>query len=273
MKNEVFSGKRFWTYFKYDLSTMWHSHFKAALGIGLAGLFFYVVAILFNLLFKGEWLGPGLIGRYVIFILAGAALELYQTRTYGYITDKRKGSAWLMLPASTFEKWLSMMIMTLIVIPLIFLVASFAVDELLVLLDPTMSEAMFSKSSGLLLQLNESLEELNEEYMTNWSSKMFIVPTLFSFCSNFLFFLLCGLCFRKNKILWAFLILFGLSVVSSIFTSTFMVDWIDTIPTESDLAGLELRLRQIFNLSTILGGITTVGLAGGCYYRLKTIKH
>ena len=268
MKNEVFSGKRFRTYFKYDLSAMWHNHFKAALGIGLAGLFFYVIAVLFHLIFTGRWQGPGMGGRIAVFTLAAFALELYQTRTYGYITDKRKGSAWLMIPASTFEKWLSMMIMTLIVVPLIFLAASFAVDELLVLLDPTMNESFFTSGANALGSMNQTFSELNEEYMTNWSVGKLGFLTLLSFWSSYLFFLLCGLCFRKNKILFGFLVLFGLSILSSIFTSPIVFN----PNTHRDAEATDTALKTILNLSTLLSGISVAGLAAGCYYRLKTIK-
>ena len=111
MTNEIFQGSRFWAYFKYDLTQMWRNHVKAAVGLGLAGLIIYFVVVLFNLTFNGTWQGPGISGRFVTFFLASAALELYYTRIYGYLTDKRKGSAWLMLPASTVEKWVSMLIM------------------------------------------------------------------------------------------------------------------------------------------------------------------
>ena len=106
MTNEIFQGQRFWTYFKYDFIQMWRNHVKAAVGIGLAGLIAYFVVVLFNLTFNGTWQGPGIGGRFVVFVLAATALELYYTRIYGYLTEKRKGSAWLMLPASTFEKCL-----------------------------------------------------------------------------------------------------------------------------------------------------------------------
>ena len=142
MKSEVFNGQRFWSYFKYDFTQMWRNHVKAAIGIGLSGLILYVITVGFNLIFGNGWQGPGLAARLVVFIVAFTALELYQTRTYGYLTDKRKGSAWLMNPASTFEKWLSMMLMTILVLPFLFLGVYFVSDLLVAAFDPTTGESI-----------------------------------------------------------------------------------------------------------------------------------
>ncbi len=103
MKSEVFNGSRFWTYFKYDFTQMWRNHMKAAIVIGLAGLIFYIIGIAFNATFNHVWQAPGFRGRMIVFILSAMALQLYQARTYGYLTDRRKGAAWLMIPASALN--------------------------------------------------------------------------------------------------------------------------------------------------------------------------
>ncbi|MBQ6952848.1 MAG: hypothetical protein IJP81_02940, partial [Bacteroidales bacterium] len=150
MQNEVFNGSRFWNYFKYDATQMVRNHMRAAIGIGLSGLIVYVIVVGFCLLFNGEWTGPGIKARFMVFYVASVILQLYQTRTYGYLTEKRKGSAWLMLPASTFEKWLSMILMTLIVIPVLFLVVSLTTDALVAALDPTVGNSLlYSFSHGM----------------------------------------------------------------------------------------------------------------------------
>ena len=120
--NEIFDFKRFWTYFKYDLKQMWRNHSKAAIMIGGASAIFYVIWVLASLVFTQHWSSPVIYARLAVFILAFAILELYMVRAYGYLTEKKEGSAWLMVPASKTEKFVSMLLMVCIVIPLLFFV-------------------------------------------------------------------------------------------------------------------------------------------------------
>ncbi|MBR4774683.1 MAG: hypothetical protein IK008_01115 [Bacteroidales bacterium] len=274
MTNEIFSFKRFHTYFKYDATQMWRNHMKAALGIGLFGLFAYLVYVIISLITGSGWSGPGddIISRFVMFMVAFTILELYQTRTYGYLTERKRGSAWLMVPASTFEKWLSMLIMTLIVIPLAFMLVFFAADALVALLDPTVEQSMLGFLFGVLKDFSTTLQEYNEFYEVNWSLWM-LLPTfvLLGLCCNFLFFLLCGLIFRKYKILGGFLILLGLSLLLTL------------VSTQTDSLSFSIsggvtpetvdRLTSFLRSFNCVVAIIVAGLAGGIFWRLKTLKH
>ena len=272
MKNEVFNGSRFWNYFKYDFTQMWRNHVKASIGIGLSGLILYVISVGFNLIFGGGWDGPNLGIRFGVFILAFTALELYQTRTYGYLTDKRKGSAWLMLPASTFEKWLSMVLMTIIVLPLLFVGVYLLSDLLVASLDPTVGHSMLHSIGSGFRDLSGEIINVNGDYNTNWSVWAFVPVFFVGICTNFLFFLLCGLIFKKNKILGGFVIIF---LLSSLFSIVFSLIGINTnIEIEAnDFAEAEVYIRQVLNTVTWVSALMAAGLAGGIYWRLKTLKH
>ncbi len=258
MQNEVFNGSRFWNYFKYDATQMLRNHMRAAIGIGLSGLIVYVIVVGFCLLFNGEC------------YVASVILQLYQTRTYGYLTEKRKGSAWLMLPASTFEKWLSMILMTLIVIPVLFLVVSLTTDALVAALDPTVGNSLLYSFSHGMRDISGQLININGEYNTSWSVHFLLPSMIVAFCANYLFFLLCGILFKKHKILSAFVIIF---VVSSLFSIVASLLDINTNVEVNDFAEAELFIRSIFNTVTWVSGLIAVGLAGGIFYRLKTLKH
>jgi len=272
MKSEIFNGQRFWTYFKYDFTQMWRNHMKACIGIGLAGLILYMVYVIFSLLLGNGWSGPGIVARLIVFILAGTALELYQTRTYGYLTDKRKGSAWLMTPASTFEKWLSMMLMTLVIMPVILMLVYLLADFLLAAIDPTVGQSIIVSAGEGFSELANGLVGVNEEYNTTWTLWTFVPMFLIGHVFNFLFFLLCGICFKKNKILNAFIIIFISSLILSAFTSSFAINYYSDLNLH-DFAEAEAYLRNTMNTSLWVTGILGVGLAGGVFYRLKTLKH
>ncbi|MBO6097791.1 MAG: hypothetical protein J6P56_10825 [Bacteroidales bacterium] len=272
MKNEVFNGQRFWSYFKYDFTQMWRNHVKASIGIGLSGLIVYIIIVAFNLIFQGSWNGASLGVRFATFFIAGTALELYQTRTYGYLTDKRKGSAWLMNPASTFEKWLSMILMTVVVLPLLFLGVYLVTDLLIASFDPTVGHSILHSMGTGFRDLTSQLSDVNVDYETTWSIWTFAPTLICGLVSNFLFFLLCGLIFKKNKILGGFVIIFLASALFSVITSVLGLPNSVNVEVE-DFAQAEAYVRQVINTTTWISAIIGAGLAGGIYWRLKTLKH
>jgi len=265
MKSETFNGSRFWNYFKYDLVQMWRNHMKAALGISLAGLVLYVAVISWNLVFHQTWQAPGFDGRMIIAFLAFCALEFYQTRTYGYLTEKKAGSAWLMVPASGVEKWVSMLIMTLIIIPVLFCVVYLGVDWLLCLVDHT-------SGASLLSSFYDGVSKLGtiEAADLPFSIGSLIWLMIAGFCFNFLYWLLCGICFKRFKIIWGIAIAFAGSLLISIIGGS-------ALALNED--SLELMAQESVDATTgfmWLSGILTaaaVCLAGGILYRIKTIKH
>ena len=272
MKNEVFNGSRFWNYFKYDFTQMWRNHVKASIGIGLSGLIVYIVTVGFNLIFQGTWGGASLGVRLATFIVAGTVLELYQTRTYGYLTDRRKGSAWLMNPASTFEKWLSMILMTVIVLPLLFLGVYFVADLLVASFDPTTGESLLHAVGTGFRDLAGKISDVNLDYDTTWNLWAFGPALIVGFMTNFLFFLLCGLIFKKNKILGGFVIIFLASTLFSVVLSVLGLPYHVNIEVE-DFAQAEAYVRHVLSVTTWISALIGAGLAGGIYWRLKTLKH
>ena len=263
MKNEVFKGSRFWNWFKYDLTQMWRNHMFAALGIGLSGLIVYIVTVSYNLLVNGQWQGSNGDFRIAVFILAFIALELYQTSTYGYLTKKKEGSAWLMAPASGLEKWTSMLINTLIVIPALFFIVFLGTDWLITLVDNTGGKSILFSLSGIWSEVTTAIH--NEDVNFNmWTVAWFFIS---SFCVNFLYFLLSGLVFKKHKIIWGIV---ALMVISSVLTFIFSrIGW--NVNTEF-MAGTH-NARALMNVFSACMTTAALCLAGGVYYRIKTIKH
>ncbi len=273
MTSEIFNFKRFGNYFRYDLKQMWRNHSKPAVFIGGLGLIVYVLWVLMGLVFSGgHWDSPETGARISVFVAAFIVLVLYQTRTYGYLTEKQKGSAWLMIPASSLEKFISMLLITLIVIPLLFVVVFLAIDSILVLLDPTLSQTIAGSALGELQDAQARLSESQSSTFFTPSGGIVTVLIILSLVSSLLFFLLSGLCFKRYKILGGVGVLFALEVVISILASVFIPDWARTL-VDLDEVNAAQAVGRMFNWSVAVSALIAIGLAVGIYYRIKTIKH
>ena len=272
--NQSFSFQRFWTYFKYDVTQMWRNHSRAALLIGGASAIFYILWVMFSLVFTQEWHSPMVEARVIMFLVAFLVLELYQVKTYGYLTEKKAGSSWLMIPASRGEKFVSMLLVTLVVIPVLFLAVYLIIDGFLSLVDPTYGQALFTGFTGAYSKVLEGIAELNGQIDINLSPLGIVLTTLAGFVCNFLYFLLCGICFKRNKLVGAFAILFGVSTILSLLmgfvTPRFIEYFQDIVMTEELMKSWS---QGLLNLSMILSVLMAVGFGWGIWRRIKTIQH
>lgn len=276
MVNETFDSKRFGRYFRYDISQFWHNNGKAALLLGFLSVISYLVWITGSLVFTGTWSAPGVAARIVFFFLGFMALVLYQSRTYGYLTEKRAGQSWLMLPASTLEKFISMMIITILVIPCAYILSYLALDSLIGLVDKTSGGPLVTGFSNVADGFSKALSAASEEGV-HIHVGAFALPLVLQFILNLLYFLLCGICFKKWKIMGAIGVLLGLQMVSTpLISSAVFKYWTPALAdynySEDPVQVLEI-VNNMINFSTILNAVVLVGLAAGIYYRLKTLKH
>lgn len=252
---------------------MWRRHSKAAILIGGSSAILYVIWLMFSLVFTQEWNTPPIAARVVVFLLAFAILELYQVRTYGYLTDKKEGSAWLMLPASRAEKFVSMLLVSLIVVPLLFLVVFLLLDGFLSLVDPTYGESLVTGFNVAYTKFLEGMVHINNESPVNLTTSMLVIPTVVGYFANFQYFLLCGICFKRNKLVCAIAIVFGISTVLSLVSGFIIPGMFDGLPSDATDEMINNWVNVTMNISTALACITAVGLGWGIWHRIKTIQH
>ena len=260
MKNEVFSFKRFWTYFKYDLVQLYRRHAKAALLFAGSGLILYVAWIAGSLVFDHCWSAPSIGARVVVAMLSAAALEFYYAYLYGFVTDRRKGSSYLMIPASKTEKFVSILLNALIVVPVAFIAVQLGVDALLCLLDPTMEGTMAGGGYDVVAGLMERLADEEDLLLLRSSMSTF---------------LLCGMCFRKSKIVGAVAIVIGVTFVLSLCSGLFigpLTEWAMNFDFD-DVYEAQAFARGLLRGMTIVEGFMVLGIGWGIFHRLKTLKH
>ena len=270
--NDTFSLKRFWTYFKYDLTQLARRNGRTYAYIAGSGLFLYFFVILTSLIFKGEWHTPDLGLRVAGFIVMFTVLELLQARTYGHLTERKAGSAWLMVPASRLEKFVSMLLIVLILIPLFYVCGYLLIDAFLSLVDPTVGDAIVTHFSGGLSSLIMSLKEMGGTSPITVTPGNTLGMALIGLFCNFLFFLLCGLCFKKNKIGGGLLIILGFTMLFSTLGMLLAIPGFHGMVDMSEQEAIEMATR-LLNGSVIVSCLLTVGLGWGVWRRIKTLQH
>lgn len=257
--NEIFDIRRFWNYFRFDLGRTWRTHTKTALLLGGGSLIVYLFFGFLSLLFEFHWTSAPLEFRITALVAAISIIEIYMAKVYGFVTDRKEGSDFLLLPASTLEKWVSMLVICLVIIPAVLLVAFLAIDNILCLIDPHCGEP-------LLLWLSDGLSVIAQRV----GLSTLFVPVVLSALFNCLYFLLCGLLFRRYKILNAFLMSIALVIVLSwVLVIAGEAVRVHTSPqTPEEVAADVENFRITVNVFTALA---TAGVAALIYRRLRRI--
>lgn len=263
-------------YFKYDLKQLWRNNGRAVILLGFLSVFTYLVWVIFSLIFTGSWQAPGAGARVAFFLIGLFILVLYNTRTYGYLTEKKAGSAWLMIPASTGEKVASMLFITIVVIPLAYIVSYLLLDSIIALLDPTAGGSLIGGIAPLISAINEELADASLNGVNiNWG--LMLIPLTIQLIGNSLYFLLCGICFKKWKIVGAFGILLAFSMVITPIVSGlsvhFWAPYLNSLRADADASRYLIFFNSLFNWSTLIDTIWAVVMAVAIYFRVKTLKH
>lgn len=272
--NNTFDIKRFGNYFLYDLNRARGNFMWSAIVLVLLPAIFFAVVEFFSLLFKGEFatsvsVGTAPIAAIVVF---ACSVLTFPVKMYGSITDKRAGSDYLMIPASTFEKWLTMILMTCVVMPLGLSLAFLAVDGLMAL--------CFGKFYGT--GLISSLAFIGDMHDINLGGF-----SLLSHASGFgyiewicsiLVFTLGAICFKTGKVGKTILTLILISFVFGTISSTILMfniqgltDFFESI--DENKINTIAFVENIIWLGWIWYVFEFAALAGAIYYRLRTLTH
>lgn len=226
--DNTFKISRFGKYLVYDLKRQWKNIGMLMLIFSLFPIIFYMIYMFFAAMFDGGLMkifigleidGPAGGTRFGVFaVMSTIFVMLFPSRAYGEITNKEKGSEWLMLPASRLEKFTSMMLISLIVIPLVYVVVYFLSDAFVCLLDKSCGDSLMS------FRINK---EIGSSDFAIPANGFWILAS--SIVENAIVFLLGGLIFKKWKVVGTVLVLFALQIVFSGLLSVFItnadLDW------------------------------------------------
>ncbi len=274
--DNTFKISRFGKYFVYDLKRQWKNIGMLMLIFSLFPIIFYMIYMFFAAMFDGGLMkifigleidGPAGGTRFGVFaVMSTIFVMLFPSRAYGEITNKAKGSEWLMLPASRLEKFTSMMLISLIVIPLVYVVVYFLSDAFVCLLDKSCGDSLMS------FRINK---EIGSSDFAIPANGFWILAS--SIVENAIVFLLGGLIFKKWKVVGTVLVLFALQMVFSGLLSAFITnadlewwgnwfaDW-----TIRHADSIDIWLNAFINLWLLL----ILAICGTwSWFRIKRLQH
>lgn len=285
-KSDIFNIDRFWRYLKTDLSQDIQNYGLSLLIVSCFGLIAYLVLLLFHTLNPSNigWNGLPLSGRTAIYIIAAVVVCLTApVKCYGSLTEKKSGTAFLMLPASRLEKYISMILISIIIIPVVFNVVFLALDLLVCAVDPRNGDTiimMFSNAFNRVEALG--ITDMNGNPFTDIEA--FLSPWLYidDVLGMALIFLLGALCFKRSKtaktIGSLIIVVTVLSLIATPFAahkfadlSTMDINGFEELRTQAPFA--VFCLEHIALVDTISDQLVNIGLMVAIWFRLKTLKH
>lgn len=266
--NSIFDIERFFKVLVYDLNQIKRTYGITFLILCLAPFIYCFFYGFFNFMFGGGWSVPGLVSRGVIFAIAGAVLIMsYGASSYGYITNKKAGAGYILLPASTTEKFLSMLLNSAVIVPLVFFTVYFLGDALLSYLGLAEGGELFNASS--------SDNITGDNFKVNFGLLSFHI-----FSGHILVFLLGAIFFEKRKVTKTIIFMIGLQFLMSILIVIIITaffpnnsEYLQVKPENiflNNIENLELYTNIIFN-GFIYSAYTIIAVM--IFLRIKTIKY
>ena len=283
--SNVFNAGRFGKYFAYDIPSRWKDQRAFILTSALLPVIFYLVFMFFSMLGTGlrniaegtPVTRPELGIRIgILFITSLLFLMLYPSRAYGFITEKARGSAWIELPASRLEKFISMMLVCLILVPVFFFAVYLLGDALVCLVDNQCGSSIFGAWLG-----NDAREMVrfggsadSGEVILGGNGFWMIASGVLQLTSVFL---LGALIFKKMKVTKTVLSLFILSMVLSLIMVTVLKS-VDTNALGDRMQAWMFNHADNFDLwinfwSNIELAIVVIGCGIWSWFRVKNVQH
>ena len=286
--NKIFNSKRFGKYLAADLRRCGANFGVSFIALTLAGVLAYLIVGTVSMATGSGWYSSVALFRAIyIGIAAIILISIMPAKCYGFITDRRAGANWLMVPASTTEKFISMIINTLIIIPIAFLAGVLLLDWLVVVLDPNLDTTIIGgmkELCWLFAEMASTESETNALLIENIASGNIFLTSIDDIATWILIYLLGALCFKKNKVVKTMFAWIGVCIILSIFLSPLMLSLSGGIDMEAinavsngDIEAASQMAENFINnaviFDVILDTILMVGAAVGIFFRIKTLKH
>ena len=270
--NNTFDFNRFSKVLVNDLRKAWQNYGPSFLILVLMPVIYLLMYGILPMIFGAGWQIAEKYSRLGVMVLCGAVFIItFPQSVYGKITEKRYGSDYLMLPASTLEKYVAMILNCGLIAPLAFLVGYLSVDALVAGLGIVSGGSLFSLINSSVVMHNDTFISVDI-----WQLSIIYLSVYL------LVFLLGAIYFKKHKVVMTILSLFALSVVFSAIASPIMMHAVNNgkflgITPDGFVTWMENHANHIgFYINFVIDFFLMVDylIVGGLIYlRMKTLKH
>lgn len=268
--NEIFDINRFGKYFQYEIRNGINNYGLSLLITSVMPLIMYIFYGLFNLILSGSWVGEtGLVAcRSSAAVVAVVTLVLTTpVKLFGSYTEKRAGSNFLMLPASATEKFVSMMLLILVVVPFVFCTIFIGCDALINLIT-------LGSYSLPALDFNRIADVADFDFGLNIGALSYA-----EWIEYALIFTLGALYFKTGKVGKTFLVVILVGVVLSLLCSMALTlfDFENLANIIQNKLGSGIDGQKVYDAIRMAGicinAAVDIALAAWVFIRIKTMKH
>ncbi len=217
--NNIFNFNRFGKVLVNDLKTKYITKFFTITGIALFPFVFVLISF-----FRSDVpvYMEGDLRCFLIFLFGTIIMFLAPFIIYGNVNRRKRGTDYIMLPASSFEKYLSMLLVCIVVVPVTAIAACFAVDAVAATIFPSVIRGY-------------SIKWFNSYF--DWD--IYLIAVLYSSVT-----ILGNLVFRKHKIITTACISFIVAVISFTIATSSMYNYaLDSILELPD--GTSMTIREL----------------------------
>ncbi|MGN0032550.1 MAG: hypothetical protein ACI358_02040 [Candidatus Limimorpha sp.] len=233
-------------------------------------------------------IGLNTLSRYsILSILFTITIILAPARIYRECNDPRKGIEYAMTPASSLEKFISMLFYCIIVTPVIFWCGSFIIDTLLVLIPGKnpyqgflVSEIFRIKEDFKeLLFMNNDIETdkyILQEFKSLYSRPNIIFIYVLKIVSTAAIFMFGNMVFKKHKTsktIGILIILFVIVMIVTIKITANLDETFCSLDKEAIAFSIMSFIKKATYFSEIIISIITVGLLAGTYYKIRKQRY
>ena len=277
--NNVFDIKRFWKYLCWDVRNAYNNFGLGLLSCALLPAIAFVMTVLGTLVFNPSSFAGADVTRLIgdstkvsmVFTAILITGLVFPAKQYGSLTDRKAGSTWLMLPASTLEKFLSILLVTCVVVPLCLALMLYAFDAIMSLV-PYYGQ----RACPLIIDtLRSSMQNLKSSEVSIDVNLPYVI--YLGFCKFILVYTLGAVFFKKHKIGKTILVLIGLSFVLTALLSVgfFHGMAFNSYDVEAYFRSIDVdKLPVYFNAVLNIANLLVFALLDlGIYSRIKTLKH
>jgi len=290
MNNDVFNMNRFGRYLVTDIRNAIARYGVSFLLMATVSLTSYLLVGFFTMIIGTGWQSMEVGSRTMVMGITLVVLTLSApSKIYGFITDKKEGSSFLMIPASSLEKSLSMIIVCCVIVPFVFFAVYLSLDLILCLIDSNCGDSLIIAVNSGQTFLTDIFRKASMEsgnLIPDYSSLVSPWTYIDDLAQGFLIFLMGALLFKSSKPAKTVGCLILLSIVLSmiatpIFTHGAMEKFKAAVEngnmTPEELFDMFPLISWCIKHAVLMDWITdtivNIGLSIAIYFRVRKIKH